>query len=270
MTPGKRARLTSALVVGALALTGSPDARAADEPSPGKLNLVIGFSAQVFEGVDNEAWSVAKVWANQIMKRRLGEGSIRTVVYRDDVGLEAAIRRGELDVTGIIADEFVTIRNRVHMQPAFLTASAAGVKQSVVLLVRRDAGIQRLPELKNKRLSISVELNKSIHLKWLDILLMREGFRTAPAYFSRVSTGKGPNQAILSVFFGQSDACLTTMQAFRVASELNPQVGKELLPLIESPGTAVGLIAFRPDLPASDRKRISEVLETLHEDPEGR
>lgn len=261
-------RRLHALTFGLLLLSAPRGNAAENEVAPAPLS--IGYSSQVFVGVDAEAWGIAKIWSNQIMKRKLdGQGS-RNMIFRDPASLEAALHRKELDLVAIIADEYVALQGRVPMLPVFVTAHEGGVNQSVVLLVRRDAGIKGLLDLKGRRLTISIEQNKTIHLKWLEILLMREGFRAADTFFSKLARARGPSQAILSVFFGQSDACLTTRQAFRIATELNPQVGKEVFVLAQSPEAAGGVIVFRPDLAEEDKKRLSDVLASLHLDAEGR
>jgi phosphonate transport system substrate-binding protein len=233
-------------------------------------HINVGYSAQVFADVDVEAKGIAKVWSEQILKRKFGEGTSRDLIFTDVASFEAAFRRKEVDVAAIVADEYVALRTRVAMQPAFVTFDEGGVYQSVVLLVRRDGGVRVLLDLKGGRLSASIEHAHSVHLKWLEVLLMREGFRTAGDFFAKVGKAKGPSQAILSVFFKQADACLTTMQAFRLASELNPQIGRELVPLAQSLGGASGMIVFRPDLGEAEKKSLTAVLETMHLDPQGR
>jgi ABC-type phosphate/phosphonate transport system substrate-binding protein len=220
--------------------------------------------------VDVEARSVARVWSHEILKRSFGERRSRDLVFRDVASLEAAWLNKEVDVAAIVADEYVTLRSRVSMEPVFVTVDDGGVYQSVVLLVRRDGRVRKVLDLKGGRLSASVEHANSVHLKWLEVLLMGEGFRTAADFFSKIGKAKGPSQAILSVFFGQSDACLTTLQAFQLASELNPQVGSELFPVARSPGGASGVIVFRPDLSEADKRKLTDVLERMHLDPQGR
>jgi ABC-type phosphate/phosphonate transport system substrate-binding protein len=253
-----------------LLLASGGSAAAGGEVPEEPVRVTIGYSAQVFVDVDVEAWGVAKVWSDQIMKRTLGKGTIRNLIFRDAPSLEASLRRKDVDVVVMIADEYVELKGRVPMQPVFVPAHDGGVYQSVVLLVRRSAGIRNLGDLKGKKLSISIEQDKTIHLRWLEILLMREGVRGPGDFFSKVGKARGPSEAILSVFFGQSDACLTTMQAFRVASELNPQVENELTPLARSPEAAGAVIVFRPDFPESEKKDLAGVMASLHLDPEGR
>lgn len=255
------------LLVPALCWSAAPGS----EASGGPAHLNIGYSAQVFVDVtQEEARSLAKVWSDQILKRRFGEITLRTLVLPDVASLEAAFRRKEVDVAAVIVDEYVALKARVPLQAVFVPAHDGGVYQNVVLLVRRDGGVRQIGDLRSKQLTVSVEQVQTIHLKWLEILLMREGFRTAESFFSRVREAKGPSQAILSVFFKQSDACLTMQQAFDLASELNPQIGRELVPLASSPGSAGGVIVFRPDYGEADKTRLMDVLATLHLDPQGR
>ena len=266
-------RRWSASLLGAFVvlLAAGPDGRAESEGSSGPVRLTIGYSSRIFVDVDvEEARAIAQVWTDQILRRRFGEASARILVFQDDSSLEASFRRKEVDLAALVPVEYIQLARRVPVDPVFVTAHDRGLYRNAVLLVRRDSGFRRLLDLKGKRLALSREQSTTIDLKWLEVLLMREGFRRKEDFFPTVRDTRRPSQAILSVFFGQSDACLTTLEAFRLVGELNPQVERDLLPLARSPDLSAGVIVFRSDYGEGDKARLTEGFETLHLDLEGK
>ncbi len=79
-----------------------------------------------------------------------------------------------------------------------------------------------------------------------------------------------PSQAILPVFFCQADAGLTTLYAFELTCELNPQLARELTVLDRSDEVLGGVIVFRRSYEGPARARITARLANLYEDPQGK
>ena len=62
---------------------------------------------------------------------------------------------------------------------------------------------------------------------------------------------------------------LVTLSGFKIASELNPQVGQQLRVLASSPELVPSLFCFRPDYPPEKLKRVMVGATTLHQTPGG-
>jgi phosphonate transport system substrate-binding protein len=204
-----------------------------------------------------------------MLKRKFIRGSSETLVLKDVASLESAFIQKRLDLGIMVSEEYVQLRDRAAILPVFVSATDLGPYHQLVLLVRRRDGLRSLSDLRNKRLTLARDQSKTIHLFWLETLLMKEGARRAEDFFSSVKEVRKSSQAILPVFFHQADACLTTQQSFDVVRELNPQVGEDLVVLAQSRDIAGGVLAFRADYDPSARETITEVLRTLQEDPQG-
>ncbi|MEW6720992.1 MAG: PhnD/SsuA/transferrin family substrate-binding protein [Thermodesulfobacteriota bacterium] len=239
-------------------------------PAPDSVPLVVGFSANVFADVDLEgAKGVAGIWTDQIHRRRFRNGSSETIVFKDLAGVEKSLLQGSVDLLGIISSDYMHLKDRVPIEPAFTTAIDNGIYQYMVLLVRKDAGFREIRDLRGKRLNATQGNLGTLHLVWLETLLMKEGARSAEEFFSFVKAVKRPSQAILPVFFRQADACLATRRSFELVCELNPQVGNEMEVLAESPGLVQGMVAFRPGYSKAHKEMVSESLMSLRADPQG-
>jgi phosphonate transport system substrate-binding protein len=108
-------------------------------------------------------------------------------------------------------------------------------------------------------------------LVWVETLLMKEtGIKVAKGFFATVKVTRKPSQTVLSVFFRHSDACVVTRNAFNTMVELNPQLGKDLLPIAVSQPLVTAIGCVRKDYYEDHYPVLRENLELLHQDPQGR
>jgi hypothetical protein len=101
-------------------------------------------------------------------------------------------------------------------------------------------------DLRGKKLVRFNHSRMSLALPWLETLMAEKAIGAVDSEFSAISEADNPSRAVLQVFFHQADACLVTAGIFKIASEMNPQVGRELRVLVESPKVVPGLFFFRP------------------------
>ena len=71
-------------------------------------------------------------------------------------------------------------------------------------------------------------------------------------------------------FFGQVDACLVSRNSYNISAELNPQLGRQLRVLEQSPGFVTGIIAVRKGLEKANRDAIMKILTEMYTDPKGK
>jgi ABC-type phosphate/phosphonate transport system substrate-binding protein len=75
---------------------------------------------------------------------------------------------------------------------------------------------------------------------------------------------------VLPVFFGQSDACLTTKTTFETMCELNPQVARDLEAIATSPAMLVSFYVFHKNYHSPNREKLTNVLPKLDQSASGR
>jgi phosphonate transport system substrate-binding protein len=74
----------------------------------------------------------------------------------------------------------------------------------------------------------------------------------------------------LPVFFGQTDACVTSKRGFDTMCELNPQVAKDLTVIASSPVMAVTFYIFHRAYRGVSRERFAKVYSDLPSSAAGR
>jgi len=105
--------------------------------------------------------------------------------------------------------------------------------EKMVLLVRKDSGIDSLEALKGKVL-VSREDN-ILGRVFLDKELLSVKKPVSKAYLENMPLVSKNSTAILKTYFGKADACVVPGYAFSLACEMNPALIQELKIVKESP-----------------------------------
>jgi phosphonate transport system substrate-binding protein len=186
----------------------------------------------------------------------------QTVIFKNAADLLAAVKRGELTIVSLPAIDYLKIRNEVRMTPFVVSSSNAGKARQFILLVRRDSGIRTVADLRGKTVLILPATKHEVCHLWLDVLLIREGNRDRSTFLRQVKEANSASQAIMALFFRQTDAAIVSRGAFETAMDLNPQIGNQLSVISESK-SLLGDITCIPDS-VNDKLRISIEYAALH------
>jgi ABC-type phosphate/phosphonate transport system substrate-binding protein len=237
----------------------------------GKFHLNIGFSSRAFVNVPKEDMRIAVFILSKKVARKVSD-SAESRIYDSTSEMERDLRDHKLDIIALTPDDFFDLKGHFPLDPVMMTATEKGYEVELLLLVRKDSNIRRLKDLRNRNIVLPSKIvrNGNLYHIWLDTLLAREGLPVLDAFFSSVRESRTATQALMPVFFRTTDACVVTGNVFSLASELNPQLGKELTVIAKTGKLAGGIIALRNDLPAPRKQKIKEALMTLQEDQGGR
>ncbi len=235
------------------------------------FHLRIGFSSRCFVNVPREDIRIAL----QVLSRKVARktvGSAESKIYDSPGEIERDLKSGMLDVVALTPEEFIQLRKYRILDPVMTTVSGASHEFRLYLLVRKDGRFGKPADLKMRRISIPSVTSQygSMFHAWVNTLVMHEGAGTPQAFFSSINETRSGIQALMSLFFRTTDACVVTDQTYNLAAELNPQFTRELMLLASCERLTGGIIAMRNDQPAEQRRRVVQALTTLHEDHEGR
>lgn len=240
-------------------------------PHSQKQVLRLGLKQQAFSEVAiRDAHAAMEVWGtNLALKATASISAVDTIVLLDRNAMEKAIRNGEIDLAILSALDFIGLKETCDLEPAFVPSVHDRILQEFVLVVHRKSNVTQVGQLQDTAILLESGGRGVIVEMWLDTVLYRDGHRQCRDFFRTVKSVDKPSQAVMPVFFGQADACVTTLSAFQTTFELNPQIGRDLMVLKKSPPMLRGVLCFRQGFDEKAKSEVMRVLSRLHEDIEG-
>lgn len=232
--------------------------------------LRVGFSANMFVDVNkNDAKAALKAWAQVVASESGIPMEPEPSLLENTEAVTLAIRRNLIDAVALTTDQYWALLKEFEPSIFITTINDGRITEEYVLLVHRASGIDRIGDLRGRRLAVAQNPRMSLALAWIDTLLYKNGHRQAAEFFGEVTHLTKLAQVVLPVFFRKTDACLVTLQGFRTMSELNPQVGSQLKVLAISPELVPSGLWFREGYADRMRKQVLNQIDRLHTTPAG-
>ena len=233
----------------------------------GQKRLIIAYSDKTFIDVDiKDATAAMKSYVNELANKMGIHGESH--LYSNIETLISDVQQGKIDLYVLRTMDFLHAEKRLQGEPAIIHSKNGKSASRYLLLVSSDAPISNLSDLRNKK--ISVLKGDDVAPLFANVLLLREGHPEMKGFFSSIEEKAKPSQAILAVFFGQANACIVEDSAFRTMVELNPQVGRKLRVLKESPDIMTSISFFRKGLPEETKSMVLQKSFTLKTEPRGK
>jgi phosphonate transport system substrate-binding protein len=219
---------------------------------------------------ESDARAAMKVWIQTVAKERGIPVDSDSQIYSTVEAAVAGSRTNQVDGFGLTTPEFEVMSHEIPFGRLATGVRGESTTDSYVLLVRADGGLKNVQGLEKRNLIVLRNPRMSLAMIWLDTVLLQKGLKPAREFVDRATFSSKATQVALPVFFRQADACLMTRRSFEVMTELNPQVGKQLRVLAESPALVPSGFAFRADYHSLSREQIVAEMERLAETPAGR
>lgn len=237
----------------------------------GQARLCVGYSSRSFMDVNTEdARAAARVLVETIARNEGFETQADVVIFDTVEEMAVDLVDSRVHVMTLSTPDFLELEDTALLEPVFLPLIDGKAHENALLLVRKDAGITDLAQLRGGRLRISRSARHDIPLKWLDAELAAADLGPSVDFFSRIDDTRSGSPAITSVFFGQADACLVLGSSYGTAVDLNPQLGRQLKALGTSPAVVGSVVCLSTSLDDDTRQQLLSSLARLHLDPQGR
>lgn len=210
--------------------------------------------------------------AMQFWLQKIGPGAnlaIDPKIFMPTQEIVDRLRRGMLDAVAINVTDLRPMADLLDTSQVVNAAGAAGFEQ-YVLLAKHGGAVSQVGDLKGRRLTILKSPKMCAAQAWLTTVVDEIYRGPAEQFLSAQPPDAKPARVILPVFFGQADACLTTIRSYELMCELNPQVSRSLQQLASSPPLAVDFYAFRKHFPVEARERLTRTITDLCRSVEGR
>jgi hypothetical protein len=237
--------------------------------APGET-ITVGFtSAMISEMNRNDAAASIKVIAEMIIKKRAIQATPQAEIYDDLGSLRQSLKTGKANIVSLRVDEFLEMDGDKTLEPAFVGIRDGNWAEEYLLLIHAQNSIRNLPGLRTKSLILYEGRRTGLARIWLDSLLRESNLPEASQFFGEIKESTKLSKTVLPVFFKQEDVCLVTRSGFKTMATLNPQVGKQLVVIKESPFILPSLICIRRNMDTALKAKVIAALGELHNDSAG-
>jgi phosphonate transport system substrate-binding protein len=231
----------------------------------------LAFSATMFTEVnENDARAAMKVWIMTVAKDRGIPVDPDPHICRTLDELTEVCRTNHVDGVGLVAAEYARLSQTIKFDRLGVGDYDGRIMEEYVVLVRQDSGVEHLDQLQGHTLNILNTPRTSLAPIWLDTILLEARLKDSADFFKQISYDNKAALVILPVFFHRADACLMTLDSFKIMGELNPQLAKQLRVIATSPKMLPACFAFRAAEGSAMRPRILTEMAQMNETPAGK
>lgn len=242
--------------------------------SPGmndaKEQVHVVFSDEMVKDLNkSDAKASIKVLANHLAVVHQVPINAETEVFDGIDSLTEAVLGNKAHIVALRMDEYLDMGLEDILIPSHAGVYEKGTTEEFLLIQHQSFTDSNLSQLRGKSLKILMGARTGLSKVWLDSLLLAEGLPESHLFFSEIQEAGKLSNAVLPVFFGQSDSCLITRSGFETMSEMNPQIQRNLRIIASSPPVLPSLVCISRMLNPELRGRITEALGEIHQTPKG-
>jgi ABC-type phosphate/phosphonate transport system substrate-binding protein len=235
-------------------------------------SITFGLTAGTIYGVDvNDARAAQETWTHLVMQKvnqTERDIKVKSVIYPDISAANDAIKENKVDILILLSLEYLSLIDKNPLIP-FLTPRAGIQGEELVIVTHKQNNIHSIEQLQSLSLSISTKGNDGIPQLWLETLLLEKALPPSETFFKSIKYVDKAIQAILPVFFKQTDVCLVPKTDLEIAKELNPQLSTNLQIIQLSPAYNRTIVCIREAYYQEYGDRISEAVEITKQTKEG-
>jgi ABC-type phosphate/phosphonate transport system substrate-binding protein len=232
-----------------------------------KPRMTVGYTVTSLPGADiRDATAALNIWIKEFGNR---EGfQSQASLYEDVDSLIRDFTNRKLDMAFLRTHEYFSVIRKINAEPAVVKTRLGKATLKYILLVSSNSQNIQIRDLKNLRLSILK--NDDLGMMFLNTKLLKAKLPEAGQFFGNIQVKGKESQVLLSVFFGQADACITTDTSFKTMVELNPQIGHKIR-IISASQELIDMVSFvQKDFDQQFKERIIRSTGKIIETERGR
>ncbi len=219
-----------------------------------------------FNAADGVA--ATKVWLETLCGDRGIAEDNEVFLFGTQSEMTDAALEGRFDVAIMTTPEFLALSQTGVVRQWFTYRRGGALGQRLSLIVSKDRGVRSIHDLAGQQVILFASEHTDIARLWLGIQTLEAVGRDADQFFASVETAsQKASLAVLPVYFGQKAACVVTDEAFALAVELNPQIGRQLESIARSQPLAPVVICASTRSDPGMLEQVYRAFETGHEDP---
>ncbi|MET0028169.1 MAG: PhnD/SsuA/transferrin family substrate-binding protein [Candidatus Thiodiazotropha sp.] len=236
-----------------------------DSPYHRKIAYFGGLSRQLFGADRNDITIATEMFFKEVINRIGYHEAVKFKVYDNKPEILEEMRDDKLDTVFANPIDYLDLDPQIN--PGFRYTLTYGPipEQRVYLITYADDKVNGLAKLRGKRLAIPS--GYILGVTYLEVLLAREGLPAPRQFFSDIENTNSSNAAILDVVFRKADLAVTSDVAFRLATELNPQINGLIDILDVSDQYIPFIIGVNKQVPKDFTDKVDEILSDIKHQP---
>jgi ABC-type phosphate/phosphonate transport system substrate-binding protein len=232
-----------------------------------KPDFVIAYSLKSLVDVDpKDAMAAFKIYVEELAKKIGYTGN--SVTYDNIENVMKEVESGRVDMISMSSIQYLKIKNRSLIELAYGNVRGGKTTLKYLLLVHSKQGFTKITHLQGKKLILLK--GDEMGTLYLNTVLLKQRLGGVREFFSSVDEKVKTSQAVLSIFFGQADACVVNDLAYQTMIEMNPQLGRDLKVLHTSPELLDNLAVYRKNLDNTIKQKTHEIASGLKTHPRGK
>lgn len=229
------------------------------------------FSSDIFKDVRlADIRASTKVWVDSFGAENNVFRSGEVHILKDSDAWCTAAAKKSFTLAIMDTIDFLELEQEGFLDPCYVFKDFRGIGSEVLLLVHQDSGISSVDDLAGKDLLLVRDAYAKISRMWMNTLLSDKGLPANEDFFGSVTEKSKISNAVLPVFFKQSGACVVSRGSFETMKELNPQVGKKLTVLAQSPNYLSAVVCLLRDGDPELEAGLHSAVNTIHETAYGK
>jgi ABC-type phosphate/phosphonate transport system substrate-binding protein len=269
-TERRRATLRLSLLLIWSIILSFPFAAFSESPRNNSELFHFGFSASMFlNSNENDVRASTRVWAKAVSDQRGFTIDPEPSIFSNTPQIERAFKEQRVDAVAMTTLECWALKDVTRQDIFVASVYDKKITEEFILLVHKDSTIRSEKDLQGRSLAVYSNARMSLGLTWLDVLLVKNGYRPTIRTCQKITESTKLAQVVLPVFFGKIDVCLVTRRAFNTMKELNPQLGQNLQIIAGSPELVPAGFYFRGDYTGPWREKVMDELGKVHTTPAG-
>jgi ABC-type phosphate/phosphonate transport system substrate-binding protein len=224
----------------------------ASDPLP-EQTLRVGFHLPTFHDYSREELEISVKLLTEEMGKQIGIQTTVTV-YEDMDSIRTAFEQGNINL--IFASPLLIINTLDNslLADGFKLVIEGGEPDKLVILTRKNVGMDGFKSLRNKRvILVESEPGTDLYLNFLSRSYFNKDFQNV---FIEMPQEKKSHQAILKLFFGQTDVVCVYDNIYQIVAEMNPQILTKTQVIAHINGILQGAGFFHKNVDAVFRERI--------------
>lgn len=211
------------------------------------------FSSAILGGVSHDdARASLQVWGTKLARVREDAVRVAAEIVDDMDVLRDRLRAGTVDFYAVRVDEYFELE-RVLPKPGstgilFLGKRDGDVAERYVVIAHKASGFASLAATRGRSLVMIDGSRRGLAPIWLDTVLLEAGLAPTTQHFGGVVFADKAARVVLPVFFRQRDVGVVPEKALATATEMNPQVGRDLVVIARSEPIVGSVNGLRSDL----------------------